>query len=178
LRAAIKFLNTPSVRIHMVSQMSRHSLALKLETLDDDVKLANYINELLSIDPRRVREVRELIGDTSHSGYRRVHEHLAATLDRLISGLEAGSEELKGSLLSLSKALILVEYQLARKQISDGLASILTGIIRKLMSDISRIMELKEPTRSSEELKKLREKVERARTIIDCLAVLVYRWAR
>ena len=162
----------------MVSQMSHHPLALKLETLDDDVKLANYINELLSTDPRRAREIRELIGNTSHSGYRRVHEHLAATLDRLISGLEAGSGELKGSLLSLSKALILVEYQLARKQISDSLANILIGIIRKLISDISKMMESKEPTRSSDELRKLREKVERARTIIDCLAVLVYRWAR
>jgi hypothetical protein len=165
--------------------MSRHPLALKLEILDDDVKLSNYINELLSTDPRRVEEVRKLIGDTSRSGYRRVHEHLAvildrlaATLDRLISGLEAGSGELKGSLLGLSKALILVKYQLARDQISNDLANILIGIIRKLMSDISKMMESKEPTRSSEELKKLREKVERARTIIDCLAVLVYRWAR
>jgi hypothetical protein len=166
------------VRVYTVSQMSRHPLALKLEVLDDDVKLANYINDLLSTDPRKVREIKELIGDTSHSGYRRVHEHLAATLDRLISGLEAGSGELKGSLLSLSKALILIEYQLARKQISDGLAGILTGIIRKLMSDINRAMESREPTRSSEELKKLKEKVERARTIIDCLAVLVYREKR
>jgi len=167
----------------MVSQMSRHPLALKLEILDDDVKLSNYINELLSTDPRRVEEVRKLIGDTSRSGYRRVHEHLAvildrlaATLDRLISGLEAGSGELKGSLLGLSKALILVKYQLARDQISNDLANILIGIIRKLMSDISKMMESKEPT--SEELKKLREKVERARTIMDCLAVLVYRLKR
>jgi len=159
--------------------MSRHPLALRLETLDDDVKLANYINELLSTDPRRVREVRNLIGDTSRSGYRRVHEHLAATLDRLISELEVGSGDLRGSLLSLSKALILIEYQLARKQISEGLANILIDIVRKLMSDISKAMESKESTKSSEELKKLlKGKAERARTIIDCLAVLVYREKR
>ncbi len=159
--------------------MSRHPLALKLETLDDDVKLANYINELLSTDPRRVREVRDLIGNTSRSGYRRVHEHLAATLDRLISELEVGSGDLRGSLLSLSKALILIEYQLARKQISVGLANILIDIVRKLMSDISKAMESKESTKSSEELKKLlKGKAERARTIIDCLAVLVYREKR
>ncbi len=166
-------------------QMPRHPqnpLALKLETLDDDVELANYINRLLSADSHSVNE---LIDKTSRSGYRRVHDHLADTLDKLISTLdklisrpEVGSGELKGSLLSLSKTLILVEYQLARKQISDNLANTLKDIIRKLMSDISKALESKEPTRFIEELKKLKEEVERARTIIDCLAVLVYREKR
>jgi ElaB/YqjD/DUF883 family membrane-anchored ribosome-binding protein len=64
-----------------------------------------------------------------------------------------------------------LRYQNARRQISDDLRSILESIVSKLVNDIKSLQ-----SSDSEKLKELRKKLERARSLIDAIAVLAYEY--
>ncbi|MEM3979947.1 MAG: hypothetical protein QXF79_01660, partial [Ignisphaera sp.] len=82
-------------------------------------------------------------------------------------------------LVELSKALVLVKYQRARGQLSDGLATnlesligITTGILKDLLTKPSSTQDY------SSIVENVVNTLTRARTLLDALATLVYTYGR
>jgi hypothetical protein len=128
------------------------------DVLKDEGKLSYEVRRTLSMDRTSAHQ---LIGDTTKTAYRRVHEVVTSALDR-IAGTPERSQEL---LLDLSKALILVKYQLAREQISRGLAEHVETAINAVFEEASRNWE------------NARRIARNARTYLDSLAVVVYMYS-
>ena len=143
--------------------------------IDDDISLYKIVDQLLEQED----QIKTRIG-TSKTAYRRVHERLASSIDKILEKLrnykyEEGKnidiKDIAGSALAdLARSKILLNYQNARGQISDDLKSILESIVDKLAKDIESIQ-----SSDSQKLEELRKKLERARTLIDVIAVLVYK---
>lgn len=144
------------------------------ESLEDSLKLANLVTRLMEL---RDREAGRLIGKTTTTGYRRVHEYLTSAIDRALElcrkakgEKRLGDSELAEINLLISRSLILVNYQEARDQLSRDLADALRSIIHRILNSISS-------RREAVNVERLEKMLESARTIIDALAVLVYRYA-
>jgi len=132
--------------------------------LASDEGLADAVQQLLSLDKESAKR---FVGPTTITAYRRVHEVVGSTLDRIIEVIRAGRyEELLKSIVDLSRCLILVKYQVARKQLSGDLATSLETLISHVMGVVRR--------RSQN----VGDIVSRARTLLDALAVLVYQVGR
>ncbi len=132
------------------------------EILSDDIKLSNTVRQMFS-SPDFAEEIG--ISHITPTAYRRIHEHLTAVLDRAIEVLsEPKPEKISEVVVGLTKGLILVEYQLARRQISKELGDKLKEVLTSLLDSL----------KESDAVKKF----ERARTLLDALAVLVYRRSR
>lgn len=132
------------------------------ETLQSDNELANTVKNLLSL-----KQAGKLVGKTTITAYRRVHEIIASTLDRIVDAAKskASEEEFSKLMIELTRCLILVRYQHARNQISRNLADSLTYIITTVMDNIAP---------KNRDPRKLEQIASRARTLLDALAVLVY----
>jgi CRISPR/Cas system CSM-associated protein Csm2 small subunit len=116
------------------------------------------------------------MGKTTTTAYRRIHEQLAAAIDRAIEKLrkrerDKGLDESEKSeiLLDLSRSLILVEYQRARDQISQAVANMLIDVINGLVDSV-RQREI-----NVDDLRKI---FERGRALIDTFAVIAYEYGR
>ena len=134
------------------------------EVLSDDTKLSSAVRQVLSLPSR---EAEGLIGSTTSTAYRRIHEHLTAVFDRAVEVLSRPeSGRVSEVVVGLTKGLILVEYQLSRNQVSRELGIRLREILESLLESLNQ----------SEA--GLAKKFERARTLLDALAVLVYRYTR
>ena len=132
--------------------------------LASDEGLADAVHQLLSLDRESARR---FVGSTTITAYRRVHEVVGSTLDRIIEVVRAGRyEELLKAIVDLSRCLILVKYQVARKQLSEDLATSLETLVSHVMGVVRR--------RSQN----VGDIVSRARTLLDALAVLVYQVGR
>jgi len=109
------------------------------------------------------------IGRTTTTAYRRVHEILASVLDfaaQVAAADETRWRSAAGRLaVELSRAKIMVNYQLAREQISQDIATLLNEVLSSIDNALRR---------NQREL--VRELAERGRVLIDALAVLVYRF--
>jgi len=127
--------------------------------LRNEISLSQEVRKILSID--RSTALR-LIGDTTRTAYRRVHEVVSSALDR-VSESARYSPDL---LLDLSKALILVKYQLAREQISSNIAEYVEKALTAVIDAASRDWE------SAKRLAR------NSRTLLDSLAVMVYMYAK
>ncbi len=130
--------------------------------LENDIKLSETVSGILAMSEHASRE---LIGSTSVAAYRRVHEVVTSTLDRLCELARTKVEEVSRLLVDLSKCLILVKYQLARDQLSERLSealyTVVNFVVEKVKSKASDIIDV----------------VNRARTLLDALAVLVYEYS-
>lgn len=135
--------------------------------LDNDNDLIDLVQELFRLDRRRASDI---LGGTTTTAYRRIHEYLAPALDRALEIARRGAEDLQRFrghiLLDLTRSLILIKYQSSRNQISDPLARALTDIISRLQNEIRR-------GGSPETIQRL---IERARVLIDSFAVLAYEY--
>ncbi|MEM1907384.1 MAG: hypothetical protein QW562_06060 [Thermosphaera sp.] len=132
------------------------------EALTDDIKLSETVRELLSLDEYRAKQ---LIGKTTGTAFRRIHEHVTAVFDRAMEILSTPSKRDAGRgeiVVGLTKGLILVKYQLSRNQISPRLASALEAVLNNLINSIGK-----------DESAKM---FQRARTLLDAYAVLIYRY--
>lgn len=131
------------------------------KALHGDNDLADAVRRILSVSER---DAKGFIGNTSITAYRRIHEVITSVLDRIIEVIRGGTprvEELSKFMVELSRCLILVRFQLARNQISQKLADKLIDIINIVMNNVK-------------EAKDFLNVVQRARTLLDALAVLVY----
>jgi hypothetical protein len=110
------------------------------------------------------------IGDTTKTAYRRVHEVLASVLD---FAARAAADESQWKtvynklVVELSRARIIVNYQLAREQISQDIATLLNDVLNAIDSAVR-----------NNQREVVQELAERGRVLIDALAVLVYRFGK
>lgn len=139
------------------------------KSLEDSKELLDLVRHLLEM---REDHVYRLLRATTSTGFRRIHEHLTSAIDRAIEICLTKSELDEKSIgeitLLIARGLILVNYQEARGQLNRDLADRLKAMITRLL-DI-----LKTERKSS----KIREVLESMRTLIDALAVLVYKYTR
>jgi hypothetical protein len=108
-------------------------------------------------------DARRLMGKTTVTAYRRIHEVLSSALDEVERGRDPSE-----AVLALTKSLILVKYQVAREVVSYQLASYIEPIITNLLSCVKEFRDLI----------KCRDRARNARLILDALAVLVYQHGR
>jgi len=143
------------------------------QSIDSDEKLYEIVDQIMKLPEYQIKRI---LGGTSTTAYRRVHERLASSIDRILEKLRIykNVRDIAGTALSdLTRSLILLRYQNARRQISDDLRSILESIVSKLVNDIKSLQ-----SSDSEKLKELRKKLERARSLIDAIAVLAYEYGK
>jgi hypothetical protein len=146
--------------------------------IDSDEKLYEIVDQIMKLPEYQIKRI---LRGTSTTAYRRVHERLASSIDRILERLrnyknvkDINVRDIAGPALSdLTRSLILLRYQNARRQISDDLRSILESIVSKLVNDIKSLQ-----SSDSEKLKELRKKLERARSLIDAIAVLAYKYGK
>jgi CRISPR/Cas system CSM-associated protein Csm2 small subunit len=143
------------------------------QSIDSDEKLYEIVDQIMKLPEYQIKRI---LGGTSTTAYRRVHERLASSIDRILEKLRnyKNVKDIAGPALSdLTRSLILLRYQNARGQISDDLRSILESIVSKLVNDIKSLQ-----SSDSEKLEELRKKLERARSLIDAIAVLAYEYGK
>jgi len=146
--------------------------------------LVNEVDKLLLMNEE---EAKGLIGDTTVTAYRRVHEVIASVLDRVVMLKALRSDDkvtfqkiLQELLIELSRALVLVKYQQARKQLFHCLAMKLASLVRAT----SRILRksLDELNKNAQNYDDIVENVVntliRARTLLDALTTLVYMYGK
>lgn len=141
------------------------------QLLKEDEALSEYVQKLMAM---REDDARRFIGyRTTKSAYRKVHEHIASAIDIILSKArgQEGQEEriLSEALISLSRGLILVEYQVARGQLGEELGRYLSGMLNTIINDLRASKKV-----GSELIKEL----DRARILVDAIAVLIYNYAR
>jgi CRISPR/Cas system CSM-associated protein Csm2 small subunit len=143
------------------------------QSIESDEKLYEIVDQIMKLPEYQIKRI---LGGTSTTAYRRVHERLASSIDRILERLRnyKNVKDIAGPALSdLTRSLILLRYQNARGQISDDLRSILESIVSKLVNDIKSLQ-----SSDSEKLEELRKKLERARSLIDAIAVLAYEYGK
>lgn len=148
------------------------------QSIESDEKLYEIVDQIMKLPEYQIKRI---LGGTSTTAYRRVHERLASSIDKILEKLrnyknvkDINVRDIAGTALSdLTRSLILLRYQNARGQISDDLRSILESIVSKLVNDIKSLQ-----SSDSEKLKELRKKLERARSLIDAIAVLAYEYGK
>jgi len=150
------------------------SLPLDLKNLMDRIQndlrnnnILSAVTQVLNIDERSARR---LIGRTTITAYRRIHEIVASALDEIVTG-----EDLTGISLMLSRSLILIEYQESREQISEQLATFLKNLLSPLANDVAKLVGR---AVARPELGELKRKADHIRSLLDSLAVLVYKYGR
>jgi hypothetical protein len=127
-------------------------------------ELLGVVDQLLSPRPPL------RIGDTTTTAYRRVHEILASVLDfvaRSATDTAQWEAAYNRLVVELSRARIIVNYQLARDQISQDIATLLNDVLSAIENAIKN--------NRREDARRL---AERGRVLIDALAVLVYRFGK
>jgi len=143
------------------------------QSIDSDEKLYEIVDQIMKLPKNQIERI---LGDTSTTAYRRVHKMLALSIDRILERLRnyKNVKDIAGPALSdLTRSLILLRYQNARDEISNDLRSILESIVSKLVNDIKSLQ-----SSDSEKLEELRKKLERARSLIDAIAVLAYKYGK
>jgi len=136
------------------------------QSLSDDIAAANLVERILTLGEDAAKG---LIGGTTRAGFRRVHEVVGAAIDRVIE-LERVKDRqsvVADLILRISSAMVLVKWQVARDQLSNDLGNALLTMLRGIRDDLVN-------NRFDDAIKR----AQRARRIIDSLAVLVYEYTK
>jgi len=138
-------------------------IPIKPPTQDDIAqpdRASGYAINILTIDKKTAQNV---IGDTTITAYRRIHEIVTSALDEVERG-----RDISEAVLSLTKSLILIKYQVARGIVSFQLVQYIEPVIRNILNCV----------KESKDLGKCRDRARYGRLILDALAVLVYQYGR
>lgn len=139
-------------------------------SLENHSNLVDLVKRLMGIEET---EASKLLEKVTKTGYRRVHDYVALALDRSIeickrtTSAKLSNEEVNEIILLLSRGLILINYQLARKQLNENIAICLRGVLEHILDKIQNGVDKSTLTKM----------IESARTLVDALAVVVYRYA-
>jgi len=106
----------------------------------------------------------------SETSYRKIHDVFSSVLDSTLSMItsETFISQVDQVYLNLAKVRVIIEYQRARRQISDNIAEVLKGAIDKLKEQLDKVKKENNQT----ELQRLRRLIENIRIVIDSFAVL------
>jgi len=160
----------------MVGTLQSRGLPPDLKSVIDKVQtdlknnnILSAVTQVLNIDERSASR---LIGKTTITAYRRIHEIVASALDEVMT-----SDDLTSISVMLSRSLILIEYQEARDQISQNLALLLKNLISLLTNEVVKLAGTRTTT-FRPDLSELRKKADYLRSLLDSLAVLVYKYGK
>jgi len=135
------------------------------KAVGDDVETVKLVEKILTLGEDVARKI---VGRTSSSGYRRVHEVVGTVLDRVADLERVSSKEIVGDLLlKVASAMVMVRWQMAREQLSESLGGALMAVLQEVQRELI-----------GNNTQKAVEKAKRARRIIDSLAVLAYEYSR
>lgn len=153
---------------------------INVDAVKDPQLLFDEVSKLLNIGEG---EAKGLIGGTTITAYRRVHEVIASTFDRAITlrgaDINTYQKVAQELLVELSKALVLVRYQRSRDQLSDGLAMNLESLIGSTANILKdSLTKLKNIQNYGGVIENVVNTLTRARTLLDALATLVYMYGR
>lgn len=161
----------------MVGTLQSRGLPPDLKSVIDKVQtdlknnnILSAVTQVLNIDERSASR---LIGRTTITAYRRIHEIVASALDEVMT-----SDDLTSISVMLSRSLILIEYQEARDQISQNLALLLKNLISLLTNEVVKLAGTRTTTTFRPDLSELRKKADYLRSLLDSLAVLVYKYGK
>jgi hypothetical protein len=132
------------------------------QLLTSDTELSNFIINSIFTKGDLKDEL-----SNKKSAYRRIHEHYAAVLDRaveILRGKAAIDDQTRQEIVrDLTRIIIMVKYQAARGQLTEGIQQDLISLTNKL---------IKKTTEPSAQPKLLSSMFERARMIIDSLVIM------
>jgi|GEM_PF-800947 len=168
------------IKAEIISHARVAPCKVNVDAVKDPKILVDEVSRLLYMNER---EARGFIGGTTITAFRRVHEIIASVLDRTIAlrGADVNTfQKMVHELLAeLSKALVLVRYQRARDQLSDGLTTNLESLIGITISILKDLLTKPSSTKDySSIVENVINTLTRARTLLDALATLVYTYGR
>ncbi len=148
-----------------------------IEALEQPTKLAELVKKIEEI---KEEEARKLLGKTTKSGFRKIHEQITSAIDRAAEilvprpGKKIDERDIDNVYFILAQRLIFVRYQVVRGQVSEFLAKSVAEMIKHLLKVLDEVKEKK----NQESIVRLTRTLESMRTMMDALMVLVYRFAR
>lgn len=141
------------------------------ESLKNSSALADLVKQLIGLPEDQGRS---LLRGTTISGYRRVHEFITSAIDRSIEiCITAGSGKLNDRDINeitvlITRGLILIDYQVARGQLSEELANRIKRVLIDILDNVKK-------DSTAENIRRL---FESARIVLDALAILAYKYGR
>ncbi|RLE84913.1 MAG: hypothetical protein DRJ67_09780 [Thermoprotei archaeon] len=140
------------------------------EAIHCDGRASDVVSKLLSLDPR---DARRFVGEVTKTAYRRLHEVVTSTIDEIAQRAERG-EVGSRDLITITRSEVIVRYQQARGQVPKEVADALLVIIDELKKEIQAAAKPGGRGTRGE----LSGALERARLILDAIAVLVYNYGK
>jgi len=125
------------------------------DALNDSKILSEEIEKILRIN---TQQAKKQLNQTSPTAFRKIHGFVSSAIDEAVVRSDTSR-----ALVKFTKALIMVEYQEARGQLDHWLADIVARTLQLLIADAKNNSSID------------RKKLDRARALIDSLAVLSYR---
>jgi len=128
-------------------------------TKSDSLTVSGCVDQIMNLTGGDGKKV---VGNTTQSSYRRLHELIASALDYCVS-----QQRVDKVVLRLERAKVMIEYQSARGQVSPGIKEVLEAIT--------------DSTKNALRGKgggSVKEVCRYARLLLDAVAVLVYRHGR
>jgi hypothetical protein len=129
--------------------------------------VSNFVRDILA-KSKEEAELIKVVKKTTKSSYRRVHEIASSALEEVERGKNPTS-----AITALTKSLILVKYQEARKLLVGQLPRYIEQILSKVlecMQEASR--------EQGANIHNCREMAKNGKMILDALAVLVYQYGK
>ncbi|MEM1731356.1 MAG: hypothetical protein QXY26_09565 [Ignisphaera sp.] len=146
--------------------------------------LVEKVNKYLVMNEE---EAKSLIGSTTVTAYRRIHEVIASVLDRVVTLKALRSDDkvtfqkiLQELRVELSRAHVLIKYQQAREQLSKGLAMELVSLVRTTSNILGESLDKlsKEAQNYDDIVENVVNALIRVRTLLDALTTLVYMYGK
>ena len=140
------------------------------EAIHCDEKASDVVSKLLSL---KRPDAEKFVGKVTKTAYRRLHEVVTSSIDEIAQRAERGKVESR-DLITITRSEVVVRYQQARGQVPKEVADALLAIIDELKKEIRTATKPGGRGTGGE----LSGALERARLILDAIAVLVYDYGK
>jgi len=127
--------------------------------------VSNFVRDILA-KSKEEAELIKVVKKTTKSSYRRVHEIASSALEEVERGKNPTS-----AITALTKSLILVKYQEARKLLVGQLPRYIEQILSKVLECMQEASK-----KQGGNIHDCREMAKNGKMILDALAVLVYQY--
>lgn len=150
-----------------------HAIERFKRSLEEPGELPALVRYLLEM---RREDASHILRGTTSTAFRRIHEHITSAIDRALEVLTHSpasgklDEKIRNEVsLLFTRGYILVNYQEARGQLSRELADRIKAMISRVLDELRG---------EKTDAVRLRGMLNSMRTLMDAMAVLVYRHAR
>jgi len=149
-----------------VSSQPSHDpwLEFKVNALNNEKDLAEEVRKILA----KTKDAKKILGKTSRTAYRRIHDVTIMTLDKIANATSCDPS----FYVELSKALVFTRYQQVRDQISKNVGDFVERLLGSVINEVKQSCEEKK-----ENVENMKRVAKNARALLDALAVFVYEHA-